>query len=206
MPHHAHVSRTTPPPAYSALLFGETCARIIFWLRALYVHGLFYSQMFLGLFPSTVHPCPNHHNKGHPRTFGPTKRVYLETIAVFPPSNLSQDPAPADALLRWLLVGSKAEESASGSSSASIGRCVPQTSGKTTLPPAEEYLYLCLYTHSHSHQPPVIHRPANDPCRACLCGAAASSSSFHHHRLAPWPARICQWRGRPSVCPAQCQI
>lgn len=91
--------------------------------------------------------------------------------------------------------GSKAEEKVSGSSSASIGRCVPQTSGKATLPPAEEYLYLYSYTHSHSHRRPAIHRPASDPCRACLCGAAASSSSFHCHRLAPWPTRICPWRG-----------
>lgn len=155
--------------------------------------------MFLGHFPSAVYPCPAHYNKGHPRTFGSTKRVYVETIVVFSPSNLSQDPAPADALLRWLLVGSRAEENPSGSSSASIGRRVPQTSGKTILPPAEEYLYLYFYTHSHSHRPLVIHRPDNDPCRACLCGAACSSSSFHHHRLASWPTRICHW-GKGHMC------
>lgn len=141
--------------------------------------------MFLGLSPAVVYPCPAHHNKGHPRTFGPTKRVYLETIVAFSPSNLSQEDTP----LCWLLVGSKAEENASGSSSASIGRLVPHTSGKTILPPARKYLYFYLYTHSHSHRPPVIHRPVNDPCQACLCGAAGSSSSFHH-RLAPWPTRI----------------
>jgi hypothetical protein len=110
----------------------------LFLLRALYMD--FLQLDVSGLCPPLVYPCPKHHNRGHPRTFGPTKRVYLETIVVFPPSNLSQDPAPADALLRWLLVGSKAEENASGGSSASIGRCVPQTSGKTILPPICEVL------------------------------------------------------------------
>lgn len=61
-----------------------------------------------------VQSSPSSHTKGYPRAFGLTKRVYLETIVIFPPSNLSQDSAPADALMRWLLVGSKAEDTSVG--------------------------------------------------------------------------------------------
>lgn len=61
-----------------------------------------------------VQSNPSSHNKGYPRTFGLTKRVYLETIVIFPPSNLSQDSAPADALICWSLVGSKAEGTSVG--------------------------------------------------------------------------------------------
>lgn len=79
---------------------------LCFSLRALYVHGLSCSRMFLGLFPSVVYPCPKYHNKGHPRTFGPTKRVYLETIAVFPPLK-SQSRPGASRCTTALAVGGK---------------------------------------------------------------------------------------------------
>lgn len=52
--------------------------------------------------------------RGYPGIFDMTKRVYLETIVISPPSNLSQDSAPADALMCWLLVGSKAEDTSVG--------------------------------------------------------------------------------------------
>lgn len=104
-------------------------------------------------FPLCCLSLSKHHNKGHPRTFGPTKRVYLETMAVFPPSNLSQDPAPADALLRWLLVGSKEARRKRRSVGAH-----PHRSAVVYLKQAGRRHYrrprsTCTFTRTHIHIP-----------------------------------------------------
>lgn len=119
--------------------------------------------------------------RGYPGIFDMTKRVYLETIVISSPSNLSQDSAPADALMCWLLVGSKTHQW----ELIRVDRPL-RTSNLREDDITATSRVLVLSTLSTTFPSIASHSPLSQyPCRNCLCDAAALSSSFHYHRLAP---------------------
>lgn len=89
MPHHPHVSRTTPPPAYSALLFGGICARIMFFAESLVSTWTFLQPDVSGPFSLCCLSLSKAPQQGPSQDFWPDEKSLPRNYSCLSPPQIS---------------------------------------------------------------------------------------------------------------------